>query len=241
VVFPEAAVPGYVSENFQTWTDPVRRPDEGRSLEGVAETAEGETARFAAGLARDLRIYLAAPFIERDTSTGRYYNSVLLASPDGEIVGRYRKISPWPRAEATWASPGDSGLCIVETEFGRLGVMICYDSHSVARRLAEAGATTVLVPTAWVGPDPERWFGERLPAMARQLGLNLVAANWRFPADRPLCEPGAGCSKVIAADGRVLAGAQGLDDDEIVVADLPIPTDAAYGRGVPPPAGAVRP
>ena len=222
IVFPETAATGYVSADFEVWTDPVRRPGEGRPLTDAAEPAEGRTVQACAELSRELGVYIVAPFVEYDRASGRYYNTQVFTGPGGAVRGHYRKLNPWPRAEATWATPGDRGLCIVETEYGRLGLLVCYDVHSVARRLAEAGADTLLYSIAWVDSHPERWFGESLPGKARDLGVNIVAANWTFPRERPLCEPGAGYSRVIAADGRVLAAAAEPLGEEIVIADLPV-------------------
>jgi predicted amidohydrolase len=223
IVFPEAAVQGYVSPEFELWTDPARRPGEGRSLAGFAEPADGESARRFGRLAAELKCYLVVPFIERDEAAGRYYNSLLLFGPAGERLLHYRKLNPWPRGEATWAADGDLGLAHVDTEFGRLGLLICYDVHTVAAKLAAEKVDTLLYAIAWVDSKPEVWFGERLPEKARSLGVNIVAANWTFPEAHRLTDRGYGYSRVIDRTGRVLAAASGECAEEVVIADLPVP------------------
>ncbi|HOX05613.1 MAG TPA: carbon-nitrogen hydrolase family protein [Planctomycetota bacterium] len=224
IVFPEAAVQGYVSPKFELWTDPKRRPGEGKSLEGFAEPADGESARRFGKLAAELKVHLVVPFIERAETDGgvKYFNSLLLFGPDGKRLLHYRKINPWPRAEATWAADGDRGLAFVDTEHGRLGLLICYDIHSVAQRLAAEKVDTLLYAIAWVDAKPARWFGERLPDKAKALGVNIVAANWTFPESDRLIDPGYGYSRVIAKDGRVLAEAKAELAEEIVYAELPV-------------------
>ncbi|MHC4915414.1 MAG: carbon-nitrogen hydrolase family protein, partial [Planctomycetota bacterium] len=118
VVFPEAAVTGYVSEEFEIWTDPVARPDEGRSLQNYAEGAGDKSVARFTRLAAELGVYIVIPFIEYDREQKRYYNTLVLPGPKGGVRGHYRKLNPWPRAEATWATDGDRGLCAVDTEFG---------------------------------------------------------------------------------------------------------------------------
>jgi len=224
VVFPEAAVQGYVSSQFDIWTDPKRRPGEGKSLEGFAEPADGESARRFGKLAGELKVHLLVPFIEREEKSGavKYFNSLLLFGPDGGRLAHYRKINPWPRAEATWAADGDKGLAFVDTEYGRLGLLVCYDIHSVAQRLAAEKVDTLLYSIAWVDFKPERWFGERLPAKAKDLGVNIVAANWTFPTDDRPEDRGYGFSRVIDKSGKILAAAKAECGDEIVYADLPV-------------------
>jgi predicted amidohydrolase len=221
IVFPEAAVTGYVSEDFEVWTDPVERPGEGRSLQNYAEPADGKSVSRFAALARELGAYIVVPFVEYDRAGRRYFNTLVAVGPRGRVRAHYRKLNPWPRAEATWATPGDKGLVWVDTEYGRLGLLICYDIHSVARRLAEAGCDTLLYSVAWVG-RPGMWFEEHLPAIADGLDVNIVAANWTFPPESPLCEPGYGYSRVIDSRGQVLAAAGEELGEEIVLADLPV-------------------
>jgi len=233
IVFPEAAVQGYVSPKFELWTDPKRRPGEGKSLEGFAEPADGESAKRFGKLAGELKTYMVVPFIERDEVEGggvRHFNSLLLFGPDGKRLLHYRKINPWPRAEATWAADGDRGLAFVDTEYGRLGLLICYDVHSVAAKLAAEKVDTLLYAIAWVDLKPERWFGERLPEKAKALGVNIVAANWTFPADDRLVDRGYGYSRVIGKDGTVLAAAKDECGEEIVYADLPVPENVSPQR-----------
>lgn len=221
VVFPEAAVPGYMSAGGEVWTDPKTRPGEGRSLAGIAEPADGESARRFGALARELRACIVVPFIERDEAAGRYYNSQLLFGPDGRRLAHYRKLNPWPGAEATWASRGDLGVVTADTEFGRLGLLVCYDIHSLPRQLAEKKADILLWSVAMVGFKPEEWFGQNLPERARNLGVNVIAANWTFPKDARPADRGYGYSCVIDRTGRVLAAAADECAEEIVVADVP--------------------
>ena len=70
----------------------------------------------------------------------RLYNSALVAGPQG-YLGTYRKLHLWGD-ENLYFEPGDLGLPVFHTEFGRLGVAICYDGWfpEVYRLLAMRGA-----------------------------------------------------------------------------------------------------
>jgi predicted amidohydrolase len=227
VVFPEAAVTGYVSEDFEIWTDPVARPGEGRSLQNYAEAVDGRSVQLFGELAAELGIYVVVPFIEYDRAQRKYFNTLVLVGPGGKLRAHYRKLNPWPRAEATWASDGDRGVVWVDTEFGRLGLLICYDIHSVADKLAAEKAGTLLYSIAWVDHKPQMWFDERLPDFARRLRVNIVGANWTFRPGRPLVDKGYGYTRIIDARGKVLSRAKAELGEEIVVADLPITSPPA--------------
>jgi predicted amidohydrolase len=152
-----------------------------------------------------------------------YYNAAALLSPKGEIECRYRKVNPWPRGEATWARKGDR-LAFCDTEFGRLGLMICFDVHTEAERLKAAGVTTILYPIAWVDDDPLKWFDERLPERVKEWGVNLVGANWSLEkeASGPKAWLGYGHSRIIRGDGVILARGSSTGN-AVLYADLPLP------------------
>ena len=232
VIMPEAAVPGYMAHDLQTaWRDPVRRPNskDGRSLVEacVAEAVPGPSTDFFGHLAAELKIHIVATFIEKAEQDGKidYFNTAVLLGPDGAIRAHYRKLNPWPIGEATWAQAGDKGLAVVDTEFGKLGLLICYDlSCGVPEKLKAQGVTTLLYPIGWVCPNGEDWFEEMFPEKVKELGLNVVGANWALPekAVGRADWQGHGFSRIVRADGRILA--RGADaGDDILYADLDLP------------------
>lgn len=232
IVMPEAAIPGYLSADLQTaWRDPVRRPNpkDGRSLEGIAEAADGPSAQRFHAVAKELKVFLVATLIERAESNAPpsvdYYNTALLIGPDGTVACHYRKLHPWARGEATWAQKGDRGLGTCETPYGKLGVMICYDiSCGTVERLKDAGVKTILYPIGWVCPNANDWFDEMLPEKVRDWGVNLVGANWSVRAvpQGKDAWAGWGHSRIIAADGAILARPKRDLGDAVLYADFPI-------------------
>jgi predicted amidohydrolase len=229
VVLPECAVSGYLSQDLETtWHVPGRPRAEafahGRDPATAAEPVPGpSTARFAA-LAKRLGVWISVPLLEvvRAADGGaRYFNTLVLVSPAGEVAAHYRKVNPWPHPEQSWAERGDLGLVVAETEWGRVGLAVCYDVHEVFPGYAEKGIWALLYSVAWVsGGDDEEWFGTELPRRAREAGFHVVAANWSV--DRPQPWHGHGFSRVISKDGAVLAAARTRVGSEIVYADLPV-------------------
>lgn len=219
VVTPECAVQGYLYP--PTWTGWSSAPDSGeRSVRRVAEAVPGpSTARFAA-LSREHGLYICVGMIESDR--GRFFNSQVLLAPDGSIVAHHRKKALWTPGDSAWCTEGDRPVQVVDTPFGRLGLMICFDIHVLPERLSRERADIVLYSVGWYGPNEDAWFRTQVPRrFVTPNGFHLVAANWTgvTAADE---WPGRGHSCIIAKNGTVLAMAKGVVGSEIVVADLPV-------------------
>src|SRR5262245_35948286 len=124
VVLPETAIPGYLSQDLRTnWHvagKPIRPSFQGKDPAALAEKVPGPSTKTFAALAKELGIYLTIPLLEVDRpepAGPRYFNTVCLAAPTGELVAHYRKLTPWPVPEQSWATPGDRGVQIYDTEY----------------------------------------------------------------------------------------------------------------------------
>lgn len=224
VVLPETAITGYSSSDLNTvWQvegRKVARGKKGVSPVGVAETPNGPSVKALAELAGQLDIYLTIPFVEVDAKSERYFNTVILAGPDGRLLLQYRKLNPWPTGEAGWATKGDNGQEYIDTPYGRLGVLICYDILFEMPAMEAANVDTVLYSTAWWNTRLNRWFEKGLPEVTRRHGINIVAANRTVPVKPDWY--GYGQSRIIENDGKILARAKNDLADEIIYADLPV-------------------
>lgn len=99
-------------------------------------------------------------FAERGED-GALYNSAAVVDASG-VRAVYRKAHLWDR-EQLFFTPGAAPAPVVETPFGRIGVLVCYDLEfpEYTRQVALAGADLVAVPTNW--PRVDRPAGERPP------------------------------------------------------------------------------
>ncbi len=120
----------------------------------LAISKDGEVVQQLSVLAKELGIVLIAPFFEK-RANGIYHNSLVVISTNGEVAGHYRKmhIPDDPGFhEKYYFSPGDldSGFPVFDTEFGRIGTLICWDQWypEAARMLALQGAEIIFYPTA---------------------------------------------------------------------------------------------
>ena len=213
VVLPELTPSGYVFSGAA----------EARSLSEPA--ADGPTARQWCELAAAHGIVVIGGFAELGDD-GQVYNSALLADSTG-VRAVYRKAHLWD-AEADCFVPGDRPPPVVETEFGAISMMICYDVEfpEWVRLPALAGADLLAVPTNW--PSEPSPAGER-----SILTVNVQAAafaNRMFTAAACRCgtERGVrwvGGSIIAGPDGYPLAGPASMTSEageaasEILIAD----------------------
>lgn len=140
IVLPEL----YHAPYFCQRTDPAEF-DRAEELDGPAVAAMVE-------IARERQTVIAVPIFER-RAPGLYHNSMVVIGPGGKTLGMYRKmhIPNDPQFEEKfYFTPGDLGFCPVDTPFGRLGPLICWDQWfpEAARLQALAGAELLLYPTA---------------------------------------------------------------------------------------------
>jgi predicted amidohydrolase len=226
IVLPETAVTGYLSQDLRrVWHVegyPLDSAFEGVDPRTAAESVPGPSTRHFAALAKELSIYLTIPLLEAAGEDGdrRYYNTVCLASPAGEVVAHYRKLNPWWYPEQSWATKGDLGVQTFDTEYGRVGLAICYDIHTILDDYRPHEIWALLYPIAWVSDsEPDEWFDEILPGRVERYRHYLVGANWSVEEEQRWC--GYGYSLIVGPDGAVLARARSRVGTEIVTATIP--------------------
>jgi len=226
IVLPETAITGYLSQDLKTnWCLPGRPLEDGFTSKDprlFAEPVPGPSTKHFSMLAGRLCVYLTIPFMEceGEGESLRLFNTVCLASPQGKIVAHYRKLTPWPHPEKSWATPGDRGVQAFDTEYGRVGLAICYDIHTILAKYASHHLWALLYPIAWVDANsPAEWFLKKLPARVAPYHCHLLGANWSVDHEQSWW--GYGFSTVISANGTVLATAKTRHGSEIVYATLP--------------------
>ncbi|MCP5528042.1 MAG: carbon-nitrogen hydrolase family protein [Verrucomicrobiales bacterium] len=165
----------------------------------VAEPVPGPTVRRLGEAARRNRLWIVAGVMERDGPT--LYNTAVLLNRDGELAGRYRKVH-LPREE--WRkgiTPGDD-YPVFQTDFGVVGIQICYDYFfpETTRILAGRGAEIVLAPT---------WGTTFADADGRVEGRTVCRTRARDNGVYLVTSVYDGDSLVIDPLGRVLATSGG--------------------------------
>ncbi|TWU24237.1 (R)-stereoselective amidase [Novipirellula galeiformis] len=123
----------------------------GRTSAEVAESMPGPTSDYFAALAKKYDLYIAAGLHEREGHL--IYNVAVLLGPEGEMVGKYRKVSLTRNEIGSGVMPGDE-YPVFETRFGKVGMMVCYDGFfpEVARELSNRGAEVIAWPVWGCNP-----------------------------------------------------------------------------------------
>ncbi|MHC4118490.1 MAG: carbon-nitrogen hydrolase family protein [Planctomycetota bacterium] len=115
------------------------------SAADVAEPVPGESTDYLGRMAKEHRLYIVTSLNEREDHL--IYNTAVLLSPDGKLVGKYRKMCLARDEYRNGIAPGEE-FPVFETDIGRIGMMICFDVHmpEVARGLAANGAEIIAMP-----------------------------------------------------------------------------------------------
>jgi nitrilase len=220
VVFPEAFVPAYPSSVWARflagWADP-RAKAAFALLARESVEIPGPSADRIGDAAREHGVWLVTGVTEVDPERpGTLYNTLLFHDPDGRLALKHRKLVPTNHERLVWG-PGDGGgLRAVETGFGRLGGLICWENYMPLARfsLYESGVEIYVASTA---DDSDAWQAT-LVHIARESRAFVVAPSHfqrssAYPADFPLREAledvdviGRGGSAILGPDGEYLAG-----------------------------------
>lgn len=123
----------------------------GKKYADVAETIPGPTTATLSSLAKAKNAWIAAGIYEREGTT--FYNTAVLIDRKGNVAGKYRKVY-LPREEVEGGLTPGNDYPVFETDFGKVGLMICWDLQYAdpARALALRGAEMILVPI-WGGNE----------------------------------------------------------------------------------------
>jgi predicted amidohydrolase len=122
-------------------------------LYDITEPIPGRWSDLGERWAKELDAVICFPIYEKSKEDKRIYNAALLIGPQG-ILGKYRKTHPFPTERPSaggWTTRGNESLC-VETAFGKIGVVICYDGDfpELARVTALKGAEVICRPSAFL-------------------------------------------------------------------------------------------
>ncbi len=142
----------------------------------AAEDIDGACASLMERKAKQHHMYMSGTFIHRDKADGHLYNTGLLFDREGKRIGRYDKFHPYsPEFLRDGISPGND-VPVFKTDFGTIGMMICYDSWftDVAELLALKGAEIILFPNAG-------YYRSLMPARANDNGVRIVCSSMSYP------------------------------------------------------------
>jgi predicted amidohydrolase len=212
VVLPECMDTGYLFDS----------KDHCRAL---AETVpDGPFIAAMAALARKYGIFITSGVTEWDPSRKRIFNAGIMLDREGKLAIHYHK-QFLATHDQNWFSFGERGCPVVDTDLGRIGLMICFDGRipEIARCLALQGAEIIVDMANFFAMDQAEMWG---PARSYENGVWLVAAT-KSGYERSIYYPGG--SMIVDPTGRVVAKMP-YDRHGVIVAD--VTPDAAHDKTI---------
>jgi len=243
ILFPEAFIPAYprglsfgtvvgsrTGAGRQTWH---RYWSNSVELPGPVADRLGQAAKEA-------KAYVAMGVVERDSemSGGTLYCTTAYFGPDGRFLGKHRKLKPTAAERLIWGEGDGSTLTVLDTPFGKIGGLICWENYMPLARMAmyAKGVEIYLAPTA----DSRDTWQATMRHIACEgrcfvLGCNQFVTRDMYPADlvgledlesqpKIMCRGG---SVIVSPLGEVIAGPL-YDQEGILYAELDL---AAVARG----------
>lgn len=238
VSFPEVFVAGYP---YWSWiTDPIAGSPWFEKLVRSSILVPGPEVAQLCAAAREAHIHVVIGINERSpVSLGTIYNTLLFIGPDGELLGKHRKLVPTWAEKMTWGAGDGSSLRVYDTAIGPLGGLACGENTNTLARftlLAQGElvhvASYISLPVA--PPDYDMAEAIKVRAMAHSfegkaftivscstVSEEIIAAMETLVPDarQRLERKNSAWSGVIGPDGRVV-GEPLIDAEGIVYADI---------------------
>ncbi|AOY76294.1 carbon-nitrogen hydrolase family protein [Clostridium formicaceticum] len=160
-------------------------PYNSQSMLEMAETYPGETTSRLSNLAKELSLYIIGGSIA-EKSKNKVYNTSFIFGPQGELLGRHRKMHLFDidiKGKITFKESdvfeaGDE-VTVVDTGFCKIGVAICFDMRfpELMRLMVLKGAEVIIVPAAFnTTTGPAHWH-ETIKVRAVDNQVYFVAAS----------------------------------------------------------------
>jgi nitrilase len=220
IVLPEVFIPG-----TPLWIDsgPIWSGDEDwyAMLVDQAVIVPGPVTEALGDAVREAGVYLVIGVDEREPYGATIFNTSLYFGPDGELLGKHRKLMPTGSERTVWGMGDGSTLPVITTPYGHLSGLTCWENYMPLARfyLYAQGVDIWAAPTLAPG---DRWIAS-LRHIATEGGCYVIGVNPCLHADQiragfphrdrllasredddPWIEPGN--SVIIGPRGGVLAG-----------------------------------
>lgn len=229
IVFPETVVPYY--PYFSFIKPPATSGADHTLLIEQAVDVPGPTTESIGRAARRAGAVVAIGVNERDHGT--LYNTQLIFDADGALVLARRKITPTFHERMIWGQGDGSGLRAVDTRFGRVGALACWEHYNPLARYALMAEHEEIHVAMFPGSLVGNIFSEQISVTIRHHALEsgcFVVNSTGFLDDEQVetISAGTGLSKalrggcytaLVSPEGTLL-GAPLTDGEGMVIADL---------------------
>lgn len=155
VVLPESFIPAYprgLSFGFKVGSRTMEGRKDWKRYFDNSVGVPSQTTEILAGAAKQNAVYLSIGVTEKeaDATSATLYCTNLLFGPDGQFLGKHRKLKPTGSERCIWGEGDGSTLTTVDTPYARIGALICWENYMPLARAAmyAKGVTLYIAPTA---------------------------------------------------------------------------------------------
>ncbi|MCU0325428.1 MAG: carbon-nitrogen hydrolase family protein [Spirosomaceae bacterium] len=157
IVFPESSIYGWINPMAHQKASPI----------------PGEDSDYLSNLAKKYQIFICIGLDEKEGD--KLFDSAILIDDTGEILLKHRKINVLPELMTPSYAVG-SDVEVVNTKFGKIGILICADSfkEDLLQKMSYLKPDLMLIPYGWAAPESE-WpkHGESLIKVVKNVSEKL--------------------------------------------------------------------
>ncbi|MFF2908373.1 carbon-nitrogen hydrolase family protein [Paenibacillus sp. NPDC057934] len=235
IVYPEVFIPGYprgLSFGARVGSRTVDGRKNWERYWASSIDIPGPDTQVLCDLARELGVYLVIGAVERDHEFSRstLYNSMIYIGPDGELLGKHRKLVPTGSERLLWGVGDGSTLPVIDTPFGRIGGLICWENYMPLARMSmyAQGIDIYIAPTA----DARETWQSTIRHIACEgrcyvISCNQFATKASYPADLAGHQDLKEDAEILSRGGSAIVGPLGeyvteplYDEEGILYATL---------------------
>lgn len=157
IVFPELFIPGYpygMTFGFRVGSRNADGRKDWKVYYDNSILANGPEMQQLIEKAKEQGIYLSIGYSERDAVTGTLYNSNMMIAPDGTAMD-HRKLKPTGSERVVWGDADRDYFPVMETPWGPMGNLICWESYMPLARVAlyQKGISLYISPNTNDNPE----------------------------------------------------------------------------------------
>ena len=158
IVFPELFIPGYpygMTYGFTVGSRSKAGREDWKTYYDNSILVDGPEMQRIVDCVKEHSVYVSVGYSERDAVTATIYNSNVMIAPDGQTMN-HRKLKPTGSERVVWGDADKDFFPVMETPWGPMGNLICWESYMPLARVAlyQKGVALYISPNT---NDNEEW------------------------------------------------------------------------------------